>query len=437
MTLLSVLASARGFAHRRLAACLLVGVCCGSLAGCTSWPRAWGREPCRVQAKPAVRRQAIGWHLFDVTVIEPFKRGLHVGRLTRRLLGVPVRALNLRDGEVAESAFFADRDPARLSPEEVRWGPTHPEDLLAAPVTITKPKVEGKTAGFFVTDARQRRYLLKLDPVEAPELLSGAEVVGSKLLHALGYRVPSYEIAYLAPGDVRIAPGAQVREAEGHLAPFTEERLHALMTPRLQEGRMRVSSTKILEGDILGPARFKRFRDCADVRALRLAFAWINDIDTKDHNSLLVWNGRETQGYLIDFGTSLGADAGRGGPKQPCAGWTYIVDMKEASLEMLTLGLYQPACASPAPPYDRSVGFFSGDFDPARWKPYAPNAAFHEMDQQDARWMARRMSRVTSAHLEAAVAAGQYSNPADAAYLADVLEARRDAIVRRYLEEAR
>ena len=270
-----------------------------------------------------------------MTVLEPVEQPFTLVRPARKLLGTPTRALNLRHGELTGSAFFTNRDPAGLTPEQVRWGPSTPEDAPAAPMTITKAKMEGKTAGFFVTDARGARYLFKLDPVDAPELLSGAEAVTSKLLYALGYHVPSYEVARVRPEDLRLADGAQGMDAAS---------LDALLLARVERGTVRVSASRLLEGEILGPAKFKRFRDCADVRALRLAYGWVNNIDAKDHNSLLVWNGKETVGYLIDFGTSLGADAGTGGPKHPCAGWLNTVDMRELGLKLVTLGQHHPPC---------------------------------------------------------------------------------------------
>jgi hypothetical protein len=171
------------------------------------------------------------------------------------------------------------------------------------------------------------------------------------------------------------------------------------------------------------------------MRALNIAYAWLNNIDAKDHNSLLVWNGTETIGYLIDFGTSLGADAGLAGPKGPCAGWLNIVDLQEASLKLLTFGLHQPTCEPHARPVSPSIGLFSVRVDPDRWKPYAPNLAFDEMNDDDARWLARRMARLSVDQIAAAVSAGQYHDPADAAYLTDTLVQRRDAIVRHYAKE--
>lgn len=380
--------------------------------------------------KPVISRQPIWWHLVDVTVFEPIEQPFHLIRFTRKLLGHPLPSLNQHRGEVGDSAFFTSRDPAGLSQDAVRWGPTRPGDLGVPPYVITRPKTEGKTPGFFVTDARGIRYLLKLDPADAPELLSGAEVVTSKLLYALGYHVPSYEVAMIHPEELRLNPGVILRDSGGHV--FRETNLQVLLAPHLRHGVLRVSATKILDGEILGPARFKWFRRCAEMRALKVAYAWVNNIDAKDHNSLLVWNGKETVGYLIDFGTSLGADADPGGPKSRCAGWTNLVDVKELSFTMLTLGWHRPICDAERHAKDTSVGLFTPRVDPDHWKPYVPNWAFEEMTREDARWMAERLARLNRAQLEAAVSAGQYSDPADASYLVEMLDQRRLAIVQRY-----
>ncbi len=406
--------------RKRLRVLLLLALF-SMLSGCASWPPQWGSRPCCIEVKPVVRRQPIAWHLFDVTVLEPLEQPFHVLRIGRKLFGSPVRALNLKHGELTESAFFTNRDPATLTPEAVRWGPTRPDDLPVPPLQVTRPKTEGKTPGLFVTDARGIRYLLKFDPVDAPELLSGAEVVTSKLLYALGYHVPVYEVVFFHPEDFQMDPDA--------------EELRLMLEPRLHEGAVRVGVTKILEGDILGPAPFKRFRDCAEMRALKVAYAWVNNIDTKDHNSLLVWDGTQTTGYLIDFGTSLGADAGRAGPKNPCAGRLNVVDLQAVSLKLLTLGFHRPQCDPKIYEADASIGFLSPQVNPERWKPYAPNLAFKEMTRDDGRWMARRLARLSQPQIQAAVAAGQYRKSADAAYLADLLEQRRLSIIDYYLEK--
>ncbi len=398
-----------------------------ALGGCASWPRSLGRTPCCIHTKPVVKRQPIWWHLFDVTVLEPVEQPLHLLRFGRKLLGVPMRSVNLRERQLSASTFLMSVDPAPLTPEQVRWGPSRPEDEPQPPLTVTKPKLEGKTPGFFVRDTRGVRYLLKLDPVESPELLSGSEVVASKLVYALGYRVPSYEIVSVKADDLRVDAGA----AHG----LTPERLRGLLEPRLRGGSFRAVASKIVEGEILGPAKFKAFRDCAEVRALKVAYAWLNNVDSKDHNSLLVWDGTRTMGYLMDFGTSLGADAGLGGPKTVCEGWLNEVDLKHLSAEVLTLGLHRHACEPRPVAVSPAVGLFSPSVNPDRWKPYAPNVAFDAMDAEDARWIARRMAALSREQIAAAVSAGRYSHPEDAVYLVNALDQRRRLIVARYLNE--
>jgi hypothetical protein len=164
-------------------------------------------------------------------------------------------------------------------------------------------------------------------------------------------------------------------------------------------------------------------------------YAWLNNIDAKDHNSLLVWDGTKTVGYLIDFGTSLGGDAGLAGPKDHCAGWRYVVDWRTIALELVTLGLYRPVCDYTSPVVSPAIGRFSTQLNAGQWKPYVPNLAFSAMTDDDARWMARRMARLSRAQIEAAVAAGQYNRASDAAYLAQTLLERREIIVRRFPPE--
>ena len=405
------------------------------LTGCASWPQRFGSQPCCITVKPGVSRPPIAWHLFDVTVTAQLKQVLDLVRLSRRLAGLPVRATNLRQGEVADGTFFTNRDPAGLSPEQIRWGPTRPDDVAQGPLTITKPKTEGKTPGFFATDSRGGRFLIKLDPANSPELLSGAEVVSSKLLHALGYHVPSYEVVWLDPQAIAIKPGLMVRGPRDEPRPFTQADVQKLTAPRLQDGRVRAVASRIVEGEILGPARFAHFRDCAEMRALKLAYAWLNNIDAKDHNSLLVWDGSTTVGYLIDFGTSLGGDAGLAGPKDHCAGWRYVVDWRTITWELLTLGIYRPICDYTSPVVSPAIGRFSTQLHPTQWKPYAPNLAFSAMDDEDARWIARRMERLSRKQIEAAVEAGQYSRPEDASYLARTLLERRDLITHAFPPE--
>jgi hypothetical protein len=399
----------------------LPALCCASLlSGCASL----GAPPsCRIVAKPIVRKQPVAWHLFDVTVLSQIEQGLNPARVARKGLGIPQPAHNLVNGEVSEGSFFADRPIESLDADAIRRGPTRPDQHATPPFVITRLKQEGKTPGFFVRDASGGRFLFKLDLAGYPELVTGAEVVASKLLHALGYYVPSYEIVTVEPKDLALS---------ADLAAAAQADLQRLLAGHAREGRVRVSASRFLDGEILGPFRFQRHRDCAELRALKLAYAWINNTDAKDHNTLLAWSGNAATGFLIDFGSSLGADASHG-PKRPCQGWLNDVDLKELMLETLTLGLRDNGCDPQERPFSAAVGLFSPRFDPIRWKPYAPNLAFEEITQADARWMAKRIAAFSREQLVAAVDAGRYHDPEDSARIVEVLEARRQAIRDAYL----
>ena len=379
--------------------------------GCASSRALAASSPYRLTAKPAVHEQSVPWQLVDATVFSP------VTRLLRR----PRPSVDLADGGVPDTSFFTNRDIASLSPAAIQAGPTEPGHRAQPPFTVTRLKDEGKTAGLFVKDAKGDRYLFKFDFIGRPDLITGAEVVSSKLLHALGYYVPSYEIEQARVSDFRIEDGQGI-EAED---------VRRVLAPRVRGGTVRMSASRLVDGEILGSFRSKDYRDLAELRALRLAYAWINNTDAKDHNTLMVWTGDRAIGYLIDFGSSLGGDAERGA-KRPCQGWTNDVDLQVWTAELLTFGLYDSGCKLSDRPYSTGVGLLSSRFDPRRWKPYAPNFAFEEMTREDARWMAGRLARFTREQLAAAVAAGRYGRREDAQYLIEVLDARRQQIVEVY-----
>jgi len=394
-----------------------------AVAGLLACGCAAPRGPALLTTRPAVKRQSIAAHLVGVSLLSP---ALDLARMGRQ----PSASSDLAGGEVPDSSFFTNRDIARLSPERVQAGPTQPGWRAQPPFTVTRIKEEGKTGGFVVRDAKGDRYLFKLDALGYPELVTGDEVVASKLLHAVGYYVPSYEIEQVRVADLHL---------DSSIDPEEYKEIEELVRERVTGGRVRVSASRYLEGEILGPFRFADYRRLAELRALRVLYAWLNNTDAKDHNTLMVWTGDRAVGYLIDFGTSLGGDAGRGA-KRACRGWVYDVDLGNGLWELLTLGLHDNGCDPRARPHSPATGTFSARFDPRRWKPYAPNLAFEEMTEADAQWIAGKLARLSQAQVAAAVDAGRYTDPADAQYLVEMLEARRRTILDTYLgapEEAR
>jgi hypothetical protein len=387
-------------------------VCCLAL-GCAAKHTTLGGPACLLTEKPTLPKQSIARHLVGVTLRSPVKA---VAR--------HAPSANLVDGQVPDSSFFTNRRISDLTPEAIRRGPSQPGQEPQPPFVVTKLKGEGKTAGFFAKDAKGDRYLMKLDLPDYPELLTGAEAVTSRLMFALGYHVPSYDVVEFSVSQLTLAPDGRVSRDE----------VDEMLEDRVTDGRLRVCASRLLEGEVLGPFRFQDYRHLTELRGLRLAYAWINNTDAKDHNSLMVWTGDRAVGYLIDFGTTLGADAKRG-PKRPCQGWLNDVDVKNMTLEVVTLTMHRSGCDVPEPSVSATIGRFSPRLDPARWKPYAPNLAFDAMTSADAHWMARRLAQFSRAQIEAAVDAGRYSRPEDARAVVDVLEVRRHAILHAYLPQ--
>jgi hypothetical protein len=115
-------------------------------------------------------------------------------------------------------------------------------------------------------------------------------------------------------------------------------------------------------------------------------------------------------------------------------GWEYLFEPKASRDRLLSFGF----ALSPwqTIPYleNRSIGHFEGDhFDPTKWKPQTPNAAYVELRGDDAFWAARRVMAFSDDLIRAAVRSGQYRDPAAELHLASTLIKRRDAIGRAYL----
>ena len=168
------------------------------------------------------------------------------------------------------------------------------------------------------------RYIIKFDPVGLPELASAAEVIATKLFHAIGYHTPENHIVRVHPDNFLIEPGTTLEDAFGDERELTSARLERILrsVPRLQDGRIRVTASKYLEGRPLGPFRYygTRSDDPNDViphehhrelRGLRLFAAWTNHDDTRAQNTQDSWvegDGRRyIRHHLLDFGSTFGS----------------------------------------------------------------------------------------------------------------------------------
>jgi hypothetical protein len=349
--------------------------------------------------------------------------------------------------QVPDSSWFTNRQgKAPLSIAELQKGanendgPSHEKKWL-----ITKGKIQGRSPGFYIEDARGDHYIIKLDMKDYPEMASGAEVISSKFFYAIGYNVPQYTIAYFKMEDLEIKPGAKILDEGGFEKPMTVEHLQSLLNRayRNAEGQYRASASLIIKGSVKGPFSFhnRRKEDPEDIfshryrreiRALRVFSAWLNHNDVRRGNTLDVLvteNGRSfLKHYLIDFGSTLGSQTIR--EKWSETSREYIIDPKPILLTALTLGIYQRPWLDSSRVIYPSVGYItSDDFDPKAWKQEIPNFAFSSMTPDDAAWAAGIVCAFSDEDIRALVETGQITDPQAREYLIRTIIARRDRVV--------
>ncbi|HSF17706.1 MAG TPA: hypothetical protein VLK65_19345 [Vicinamibacteria bacterium] len=360
-------------------------------------------------------------------------------------VGSEAANVNVLD-EAPNSSWFTNRlGERRMSVEELARGANQgsgpdPQETW----TVFLGKSQGLTPGFEITDGAGDRYVIKLDPVEVPEVASAAEVIASKLFHALGYNVPENYIVRAHPDRFRIAPGTEVEDRFGDKMPLTEFRFRRMIrrVPRLPDGTMRVLASKYIPGRPIGPFRYYGTRsddpndvipheDRRELRGLRLFAAWLNHDDTRAHNtqdSYVEDNGTHyVRHFLLDFGSTFGS--GSVDMQYAHLSFHYSLDLRLAKKNFVGFGFHVPEYRKakwPRFPEYEAVGRWESElFDPEKWRNDYPNPAFVRMTARDAFWAAKILMTLTREELSAIVETGEYSRPEDAAYFLEVLVERQ------------
>ncbi len=354
-------------------------------------------------------------------------------------------------GEVLDGAWFTNRN---LSHEEIVRGPNRPENApdLSGRWTVIGAKTEGVTPGLLIRDPKGRRYLLKFDPLSNPEMATGADVVSAKLLHAIGYHVPENYIVKFDRNQLVAGADTQFTDRFGKRRGMTERDVSELLlrVPRVDSGpeknRIRAVASLYLSGKPIGPFKYygRRKGDRNDdirhehrrsLRGFHVVSAWLAHHDSRSVNSLDMLvedNGvRWVKHHLIDFGSTLGSAATKS--KSAREGNAYLYDFPSAAQNFLTLGLRVRDWETAKYRYYPAVGRLEYTaFDPDKWVPNYRNRAFLNRLPEDEFWAAEKIGRLTDADLRDVVATGEYSDAKAAAWLAECLIRRRDAIVKAY-----
>ena len=366
-----------------------------------------------------------------------------------------VRARNVNTiDEVPDSSWFTNRILARpISIAELLRGPNTLDDAGPQRGVVTGLKSAGAAPGFVGRTDSGDAWFITFDAAGHPEAATGALMVASKLFWALGYWQVEQYLTVLTPedagGGIRIAPEATVRTPSGVRRPLRWSDFRAVLdrAHRSADGSYRMVAARGIPGRIVGGFRYRGVRpdDPNDVvphehrrelRALKVFGAWTNLVDLKAGNTLdtLVADGGKTRvrHYLQDVGSTFGS--GANGPHDWDEGHEYLFELEPFWKRLVTFGFHlrpwQTARYEDFPAVGR---FEAAAFDPERWRPRTPNPALLNARDDDAFWAARRVTAFTDAMLRAVVAAAEFSDPAAARHLADVLIARRDKIGAAYL----
>jgi hypothetical protein len=351
------------------------------------------------------------------------------------------RALNINTlDEVPDSTWFTNRHGrSAMSIEELRQGPDRAGPPADGDWLIVDLTAEGRTPKLTIEDAREKRYIVKLDSPDYPELMSSTEVICTKFFHAFGYHVPENYVVTFDPGQL-------VQEtAEGEREAATIEFLDAI--PRNSDGRIRAVASLYLPGKPLGPFAYEGTRpdDPNDIfphqhrrelRGLLVFAAWLNHTDVKAGNSLDMLIEEDDRAFvrhhLIDFGSALGSAAVD--VKDPLTGYERYFEPQKMVKSMLSLGLWVRPYLRIDYPEHPAVGNLEADYyEPWLWKPPIANPAFQLADAADVFWAARIVSRFDDEAIRAVVSTAKLSDPEAEELLAEILIERRDKTVAWFL----
>jgi hypothetical protein len=355
--------------------------------------------------------------------------------------------------EVPDSSWFTNRvGPLQKGPIDLAALTTGPDTAggpAPGPWTVIARKSEGVTPGFTIRDAAGDIYWIKFDPVEFPEMASGAEVISTKFFHAFGYHVAENYLATLHRDTLQIAPDATMKDEDGRPRKLTRDDLDEILAraARRPDGTYRVLASRNIPGRPLGPFRYYGTRpddpndiflheDRRELRGLEVFAAWLNHDEVRSsnsHDSVIAHEGRQiVRHHLLDFGSTLGSDSVKAQSRR--AGNEFVWESRPTLITMLTLGLYVRPWIKVDYPDMPAVGRFESTYYRAEnWKPDYPNPAFRKARPEDRFWAARIVAALPDEAVAAVVRTAQYSDPGVTDYVTKTLLERRAKVLSTWL----
>ena len=429
-----------------VATALLLASCAAQRPALSPADPHWKDEDRDSIPDPGSRESIVEWETVERLTFEQAEQVLDLNRSFRKIGGVPEEAWNINSvDEVPNSSWYTNRHHLiPMTADEIKAGyqVTGGPDK-SAPWTVFRPKVGGVTAGFWIKDSHGNQYILKFDPPGFPDLATAAAAMAGRFFYACGYNVPEETITSFRPEELVIGEGVTYKDKFGIKHPFTREKLNQILelAHKNDDGSIRCLASLALP-NVRGPFSFDGVRKndpndwCLhehrrELRALYVLCSFVNHWDIKDQNSMDTYadeGGRRfLKHHLLDFGSTFGS-AGHG-PQDVHSGYANQVDLRDAFVSYLTLGLKKWQWEDAKPFENPSIGYFESEiFHPAKWDPIYPIPAFENITGRDGYWGAKLVMAFTDDDLRALIEAGRYSDPEAAAYMLETLRVRRNKI---------
>lgn len=367
---------------------------------------------------------------------------------------IPAGGTNTLD-EVLDGPWFQNRHAARrLTTAQLRRGAgdASPPSRERPWRALTARKYDVRP-GILVADARNQMYLLRFDPPGRLEMSTGAEMVTSRVLHAIGYNVPEDYLVYFTRDQLEVSADSGRITSAGRQEALTDLDLDFFLADVASDpvrgyravatridpawksllGPYQVYGTRTDDPNDIVPHEHRR-----DLRGLFVISAWLNHHRMRAVNTfdILV----EDDGvpfirhYLLDFFATLGA--GEDGQKEARDGRESPLRFGQAVKHAIGFGLYTPDWMRASHPDAPAIGHLDFEtFDPETWTPNQDIAPFANRLPDDDFWGARQVMAFTDADIHALVATGEYSDPEAAAWIERCLRERRDSIGRAYFSK--
>jgi hypothetical protein len=360
-------------------------------------------------------------------------------------------------GEVMDGDWYVNRQAAhRMSIAELQRGPgteRPPATDASWQVLIVKPF--GVNSGLLVADGKNDLYLLRFDPVGHEGLATGAQMVASRFLYALGYFVvENYLVQFDRARLVAHVSGQAVSSAGKPRALVTTD-IDAFLTalPQTPGKTYRAIATRLPERreGLLGPYQVWGTRSDdpndivvhehrRDLRGLSVFAAWLNisnlrAVGTQDILTTADSGISRIRHFIVDLTRSLGSGLSDG-PKLAWEGnEDAFLGLGSIGRNIAGLGLATPPWMKEKFPDLPEVGAFgSTAFDPVTWTTTEPIAPFENRLPDDAFWAARQVMAFSDDEIRAIVRTGQYSQAAEDWITATLIE-RRNRIGRTFFSK--